>query len=471
MIDPENILRQLFVQYFGILPDSMEPLPVSGSDRKYYRLTVEGKRAIGVTNETVKENKAFISFSHHFKYKELPVPDILISNTGKTAYLQTDLGDDTLFSVLSARGLTNEVKDYYVNAIRWLPSFQCEGIKGLDLSLCWPRKEFDRQSMMWDLNYFKYYYAKLTGITFDEQALEDDFRTLVNHLSKALTGYFMFRDFQSRNIMIVHDEPYFIDYQGGRSGPLQYDVVSLLYDAKANLPQSFRNELLSIYLDTIKHHIPSFNEEEFLLYYPSFILMRILQALGAYGFRGYYQKKTHFLQSVPYALANLKTLFKESTSLPELPELKKLLTQENSIPNNSPVQSLGGLTVRVVSFSYKQGIPMDPTGNGGGFVFDCRALPNPGRLAEYQTQSGLDGSVIDYLKTYPETTEFLNSVYNMVDAAVKNYSERGFKNLMVSFGCTGGRHRSVYCAEKLAKHLNEKFSFKIIPEHSEKVNW
>ncbi|HLN53742.1 MAG TPA: RNase adapter RapZ [Lentimicrobium sp.] len=470
MADPENILRHLYKDHFGKLPDSITPLPASGSDRKYFRIKSQDINMIGVFNEAVRENEAFIHFSKHFRRKELPVPDVFTANKEKTAYVQTDLGDDTLFSVLTERGLTDEVQDYYINTVKWLPSFQCEGIKGLDLSYCWPRKEFDRQSMMWDLNYFKYYYVKLTGIPFDEQALEDDFRTLLTFLEQAQADTFMYRDFQSRNIMLVHDDPYFIDYQGGRVGPLQYDVVSLLYDAKANLPQSFRNQLLAIYLETIKSHIPGFSMDEFLHYYPGFILMRILQALGAYGFRGFYQKKAHFLQSVPYALANLKALFAESNELPELPELKKLLQQEPSGTKISPPVHTG-LNVHIVSFSFKQGIPTDHSGNGGGFIFDCRALPNPGRLEEYQSQSGLDDAVITYLKNYPEITGFLQNVYNIVDATVKNYLERGFHNLMVGFGCTGGRHRSVYCAEKLANHLNEKYGMNIIPEHSEKVNW
>jgi aminoglycoside/choline kinase family phosphotransferase len=470
MGDPEQILRQLFEQHFDNSPQSVVALPASGSDRKYYRLKSQNNSAIGVINDSIKENRAFISFSNHFKTKSLPVPEVFISNDEQSAYLQSDLGDDTLFSILSTHGLSDEVRDYYVNVVKWLPSFQCNGINGLNLEYCWPRRKFDQQSMMWDLNYFKYYYAKLTSISFDEQALEDDFKKLVDFLTEAPSVYFMYRDFQSRNIMVKDGQLFFIDYQGGRLGPLQYDLASLLYDAKANLPQPFRNELLDIYLNAIKSYLPDFNKEEFLRYYPAFILMRILQALGAYGFRGYYQKKAHFLQSVPYALANLKTLFNENDSLPNLKELKKLLLQKPA-GVIVPIQPPAGLNVRVVSFSYKQGIPVDHSGNGGGFVFDCRALPNPGRLEQYKLQSGLDHPVIEYLKSYPETEAFMKSVTSLVDAAVENYLQRGFQNLMVSFGCTGGRHRSVYFAEKLATHLKQKFNLDIIPEHSEKANW
>jgi hypothetical protein len=284
--------------------------------------------------------------------------------------------------------------------------------------------------------------------------------------------------------MIRDDKPYFIDYQGGRRGPLQYDAASLLYDAKANLPPNFRDELLEIYLtklelllepnsdnDSGKQILHStFNRNEFLKYFDGFVLMRILQALGAYGFRGYYQKKEHFLQSIPYAMKNLKYLFSQASFKLHLPELQKLLQQCIAVDElKQPVKS--NLSVRVSSFSFKKGIPEDTSGNGGGFVFDCRALPNPGRLEQYQTQSGLDEPVIKYLKEYPEMTTFLDNVYSLVDAAIKNYTERGFKNLMVSFGCTGGRHRSVYCAEKLTVHLKEKFDLTIVPEHHERLNW
>lgn len=309
----ESLLKELYQSFAGTTPVKVVALPASGSDRTYYRIHGTDSTIIGAWNDAVKENEAFIYFSQHFKQLDLPVPEVFMVSHDRKAYLQSDLGDDTLFSILSSQGLSDEVVKYYTDVVRWLPSFQLNGIKGLDLAYCYPRKYFDRQSMMWDLNYFKYYFARLSGIVFDEQGLEDDFETLVNFLLEAETGTFMFRDFQSRNIMIKNGQTYFIDYQGGRSGPLQYDIASLLYDAKANLSPSFRNELLEIYLQQVDSLLSntensssllskSFNRTDFLKYLDGFILLRILQALGAYGYRGYYQKKEHFLQSIPFAL-------------------------------------------------------------------------------------------------------------------------------------------------------------------------
>lgn len=468
MTGPDSILKELFKKKFGHKPEKADALPLSGSDRKYYRISHQDLSVIGALNENVKENVAFMYFSQHLKQKGLPVPEVFIDNEAKTAYLQTDLGDTTLFSLLTVNGPDDKVIELYQSVLRWLPLLQIKGAEGLNTEFCYPRQKFDEQSMMWDLNYFKYYFAKLSGLQFDEQALEDDFATLVNFLSKADSKYFMFRDFQSRNIMITDNGPYFIDYQGGRLGPLQYDLASLLYDAKANLPNTLRNELLDLYLNELERIMPGKNERhEFLKYYPAFVLMRILQALGAYGYRGYYQKKEHFLQSIPYAITNLKHLFSSDFPL-QLPEIAKITEYET---NESRIHHASDLNVRVTSFSYKQGIPADTTGNGGGFVFDCRALPNPGRFEEYQMQSGLDEPVITWLKGYPEIDNFLENIYKIIDPAVKNYIDRGFKNLMISFGCTGGRHRSVYCAEKLSLHLNQKFGLSVNPEHFERDNW
>jgi len=479
MKSAQQSLSNLYRKFTGSDATAISVLPASGSDRCYYRL--EGSvTLIGTWNETIKENEAFISFTRHFAALKLPVPEVLIVSEDKKAYLQTDLGDETLFSLLSKQGLTDTTTGYYTDAVRWLTSFQLKGINGLDLSLCYPRKQFDRQSMLWDLNYFKYYFAKLSGLNFDEQALENDFETLVNFLLEAENDFFMFRDFQSRNIMIHKNEPYFIDYQGGRKGPLQYDLASLLFDAKANLSPEFRNDLLRVYLETVAPVYNAsainigkgrlFDPDNFLKYFYGFVLLRILQALGAYGFRGFYQKKAHFLQSIPYAMNNLKWLFSQTSFNLHLPELIKLPEYGNQQNAVKPAENRK-LIVRITSFSYKYGIPQDETGNGGGFVFDCRALPNPGRLTEYQPYSGLDDSVKVYLKSYPEMEAFLTNVFNLVDAAVINYMERGFSNLMVSFGCTGGQHRSVYCAEKLAEHLHEKFGLLVNAEHTRRNNW
>jgi aminoglycoside/choline kinase family phosphotransferase len=464
-----SILNTLFRQWSGKEAIKTEILPASGSDRVYYRISGQNITAIGAWNPDKRENAAFTAFSRHFAAKGLPVPEVFLNDESGMAYLQTDLGDQNLFGILSDEGLSERVKELYRQVVHWLPRFQISGGEGLGYSLCYPRQAFDRQSMMWDLNYFKYYFVRLSGFNFDEQALEDDFDRLTSFLLQADSDYFLYRDFQSRNIMISGGRPFFIDFQGGRKGPLQYDIASLLFDAKANLPNIFRNELLNLYIQEASA-LTEINKELFLKYYHGFVLIRILQALGAYGFRGFYQKKEHFLQSIPFALDNLDHLLTHHHPETEMPALEKLLhrfiTSESLRSHAKPA-----LKVSVKSFSYRNSIPEDPTGNGGGFVFDCRALPNPGRLDEYKKLSGQDDPVIRYLSAQPETGIFLASVFTLVDQAVENYISRGFEHLMVSFGCTGGQHRSVYCAGQLAKHLNKRFGMQIQPDHTQRANW
>lgn len=469
MTDPKQLLNEMFTSWSGEEARTISTLPASGSDRRYYRISGNDTDAIGAWNPDVKENKAFVGFSRHFAGLGLPVPEVFAFHPDKQAYIQTDLGHETLFDILMEQGLNSRVKDLYRQTVAWLPRFQVEGARKLDFDLCYPRKAFDRQSMLWDLNYFKYYFVRLAGTTFDEQALEDDFERLIGFLSETESGYFMYRDFQSRNVMIAGNSPFFIDYQGGRRGPLHYDIASLLFDAKANLPNDFREEMLHLYMDEAAKYTP-IDRESFSRYYSGFVLIRILQALGAYGFRGFYQKKEHFLQSIPYALNNLDYLLNQRNPGIEIPTLESLLRQfigSETLRNYAKPK----LKVRICSFSYKHGLPEDPTDNGGGFVFDCRALPNPGRQEEFRDFTGLDESVARFLASQPETTYFLGSVYNLVDQAVENYLARGFQNLMVSFGCTGGQHRSVYCAEQLSNHLDKRFRMNIIPEHSQKENW
>ncbi len=469
MNDHKIIFDRLFRQWSGEEATSTGMLPISGSDRVYYRVRGASRSAVGTWNADKRENHAFIAFANHFSAKGLPVPGILLNDESDEAYLQTDLGDQSLFDVLTEEGLSERVKELYRQVVKWLPQFQIKGGEGLDYSLCYPRKAFDRQSMMWDLNYFKYYFVRLSGIGFDEQALEDDYEQLTNFLLEADARFFLYRDFQSRNVMITPEGPYFIDFQGGRQGPLQYDIASLLFDAKANLPNSFRDELLELYISEASR-LTAIERESFLQHYYGFVLIRILQALGAYGFRGFYQQKEHFLQSIPYALDNLDHLLNNHHPGVEMPALEKLL---RSFISSEKLRSYAKptLKVRVSSFSYRVSIPEDPSGNGGGFVFDCRALPNPGRLDEYKKLSGLDEPVISYLAAQPETGIFIGSVFTLVDQAVENYLSRGFQHLMISFGCTGGQHRSVYCAELLASHLNKRFKMNIAAEHTQRANW
>jgi len=472
MITDQHKIRELFRWWAQTEAGEITFLPASGSYRKYYRIQTDLKPVIGVINEDIKENEAFLSFTNHFLSQELRVPEIFAVDGSRQVFLLTDLGDETLFSFLSgirssADDFPQAAMDIYRKVIGCLPRFQVTAGKDLDYTKCYPRKVFDGQSMMWDLNYFKYYFLKLSRVPFDEQKLEDDFNQLVRFLLSAGNDHFMYRDFQSRNIMLVNNDPWFIDYQGGRKGPLQYDIASLLYDAKASVPEPVRQELLGYYLDVLSEYVPV-ERKTFHQYYYGFVLIRILQALGAYGFRGYYENKPHFLQSIPYATGNLEYLLKNKLFPLQLPMLYQVLEGIVGNPEFRHYQAPENqLKVTITSFSYRSGIPEDKTGNGGGFVFDCRALPNPGRFEEYKQVTGKDHKVMEFLKKEHEVDEFLNHAFSLVDQSVKRYIERGFINLEVSFGCTGGQHRSVYCAEELARHLKTKFAIDIQLMHTE----
>jgi aminoglycoside/choline kinase family phosphotransferase len=421
---------------------------------------------------------AFLEFSRHFRRHGLPVPEIYAEDLDRGAYLEEDFGDTTLFEFLSANrkghAIAPEALDVYHRVVALLPRFQIEAGKDLDYSFCYPRQSFDRQSITWDLNYFKYYFLRLAGIPFNEQALEDDFNTLTDFLLSAGHAYFIYRDFQSRNIMLRDGQPFFVDYQGGRKGALQYDIASLLYDAKADLPPQIREELLDVYIERLGDFaVPSgtITRDQFTHYFYSYVYVRILQALGAYGFRGFYERKTHFLQSVPYALKNLRWLLHNITLPIALPTLMEAF---NSMLASEKLQGLASsaesLTVRIVSFSFHRGLPQDESGHGGGFVFDGRSLPNPGREERFKALTGKDAPVIDYLNQQEGVHQFLASVMSLVDASVSEYQRRGFKSLMVSFGCTGGQHRSVYLAEQLAKRLRGRNGVDIRLQHRELEN-
>ena len=456
-----DVLKHLFEQHFHVLPDRIQPLSaqLSGSGRKIIRLSTAGHTAIGVLYNVREENVAFLEFSRHFRLHNLPVPEIYADSLDHGAYLEQDLGDLTLFDFLSQNRRGSEIAPpvvaAYERAVAILPRFQVEAGRDLNYKVCYPRASFDRQSIAWDLNYFKYYFLRLAGIPFNEQALEDDFSHLTRFLLAAPRDYFLYRDFQSRNIMLLDSSPYFVDYQGGRKGALQYDIASLLYDAKADLPPALRQQLLDAYLDSLDNFI-ALDRSAFMHYYYAYIYVRILQALGAYGFRGFYERKTHFLQSVPYALRNIRWLLHNvelPVALPALTEaFRSMVASEKLQGVSSPP---GQLTVRVTSFSFHRGLPVDDTGNGGGFIFDGRSLPNPGREDRFKVLTGRDAPVAEYLEQQESVRQFLASVIALVDPSVANYQSRGFKNLMVSFGCTGGQHRSVYLAEQLARHLRD----------------
>ena len=464
-------IEQLFVQHFGEEVSKLTMLPPSGSYREYCRLRNNNRTVIGAYNADVKENTAFLTFSDHFKQKGIPVPEVYAVSDDQQKYLIEDLGNVTLFDFLTkvreTEGFSETIIDEYKKVLKQLPRIQIEGGKGLDYSVCYPREAFDKQSMMWDLNYFKYYFLKLAKVSFDEQALEDDFQTFSDYLLSAPSDYFLFRDFQSRNVMLKDGAVYFIDYQGGRRGALQYDLASLLYDGKADIPPAIRTLLFRYYFDELRNYL-SVNEYEFKSWFNGFVLIRIMQAMGAYGFRGFYEKKEHFLKSIPFAIHNLQNLLPELNLPVQLPELSNVLyqlTQSEALKEIGQVKSK--LTVTITSFSYKKGLPEDPSGNGGGFVFDCRAINNPGRLPEFKFLTGKDIEVQEFIKHNSEMKWFLKPVKTLVEQSVKNYLERGFTHLSVSFGCTGGQHRSVYAAEKLATHLRNNFNVNVVVIHRE----
>jgi aminoglycoside/choline kinase family phosphotransferase len=387
-------------------------------------------------------------------------------------YLQEDLGDIDLFRLVTddKQHKTVNLIQLYRKVIDEMPSIQYKSVSDFDFSICYPRHAFDRQSMHWDLNYFKYHFLKLAYTPFHEQKLEDDFNRFIDFLLQAPSGFFLYRDFQSRNIMMHRDKVFFIDYQGGRKGALQYDLASLLFEAKTGLSPEIRMDLLNYYTQVFQD-FPFFDKNEFLHYFPGFALIRILQAFGAYGYRGYFERKTYFLQSIPPAIITLKWLLSGFDLGVELPHLTETLSRMVEQPAfQMPELSDDKLTITLNSFSYQKGIPEDFTGNGGGFVFDCRALPNPGRYEEYRTKTGKDEDVIIFLKDKSEVTGFIDQVTKIVSASVEEYIQRHFEHLMISFGCTGGQHRSVYCAEQLAVNLKKRFDISIRLKHQELEN-
>jgi aminoglycoside/choline kinase family phosphotransferase len=468
-----DVLNRLFEEHFRSPAKRIQPLQgeLGGSGRKIIRLSNEAASAVGILYSVREENVAFLEFSKHFRRHGLPVPEIYGEDLGQGAYLEEDLGDTTLFEFLSknrkGESIAAPVVEAYRKAVEVLPRFQAEAGCDLNYDVCYPIGSFDRQSIAWDLNYFKYYFLRLAGIPFSEQALENDFGRLADFLLSAPRDYFLYRDFQSRNILLRNGEPFFVDYQGGRKGALQYDIASLLYDAKADLPPELRQELLDHYLDALGRYV-KIERVAFMRHYYAYVYVRILQALGAYGFRGFYERKAHFLQSVPYALKNLRWLLHHA----ELPiELPTLMGAFRSMLASEKLQGLASeadnLVVRIFSFSFHREPPKDESGNGGGFVFDGRSLPNPGREERFKALTGKDAPVIDYLNQQESVHQFLASVLSLVDASVGSYTERGFKNLMVSFGCTGGQHRSVFLAEQLAKRLRVKNGVEVAVRHLE----
>jgi len=471
-----KILQDIFESYAGYQPKKFESLPGSGSYREYYRMHAKDKSAIGVYNADRKENEAFLSFTRHFSGKGLPVPRIYREDLENNIYLLEDLGDTTLFSFLTENRENGQFPEkalpLYKKIVEELPLFQIAGNEGLDYSKCYPRAGFDKQSMMWDLNYFKYYFLKLAKIPFDEQELENDFQKFSDWLLTENHDFFLYRDFQSSNIMIQGDRTFYIDYQGGRKGALQYDLASLLWDAKADIPFELRNYLLEHYLEHVQKHL-HVDIKSFKNYYYGFVLIRLLQAMGAFGFRGFYENKPSFLKSIPYALKNLTFLLNQymlPLNIPHLIDVLKNLPNAPELKHFTDTREYKGrLLVEINSFSYRRGIPVDLSEHGGGFVFDCRAIHNPGRYDEFKDKNGHDPQVMEFLKIHSEADEFVSDAFKLINKSIDNYLDRKFTNLMINFGCTGGQHRSIYCAEKMKEILHGHYGqdIEILIHHRE----
>lgn len=468
----EKRISDLFESWAKEKVETLTPLAPSGSKRIYYRIRGKTKVAIGSYNDLLVENKAFVYFSKHFKSKGLPVPEIYKEDLEHNVYLQEDLGLTTLYSFLlnKEERFPVHLKEMYKKVVEQLADIQILGHEDLDYTYCFPSKQFDKQSILWDLQSFKYYFLRFHDIAFDDIKLEKDFATLAAYLLGADSNFFMFRDFQSRNIMIKDGQPVFIDYQGGRKGALQYDLASLLFQAKADIPTEDRIALLEHYMEAASKRIP-LDKKQFVKYFYAFVLIRCLQVFGTYGYRGIFERKRHFIESIPYAIKNLKWLRDHCELEFETKELFKVFDKiidldQYSLDEKNNEESL--LTVDIKSFSYKKGIPKDKSGHGGGFVFDCRFLHNPGRYDPYKELTGRDESVINFLKQHSKMQDFLNDVFQIVDKSVDKYIERNFTNLSFHFGCTGGRHRSVYAADTLANYIKKKFGVKVRLQHRER---
>lgn len=475
-----EMIKALYRSWKGVDPVSIDVLPQSGSERRYFRLHGINESTIGCYGANIPENESFIYFSRQFREKGLSVPEILAVSEDGVYYLQEDFGDVSLLNHLESKGYTDEVYGLFRQSLAELARLQVKGDAGLDYSRTLTSREFGKEAIMADLLYFKYYFLDALRKPYDKQKLIVDFEALSSYLTHTEYKYFMFRDFQSRNIMVTPDDKvHFIDYQGGMKGAPQYDVASMLWQARANLPAEWKDNLLEDYMDAFEKLIPStLDRDIFRSQYNGYVLIRLLQVLGAYGFRGLFERKAQFLTAIPMGLHNLKDFFETKSLGIAVPVFRKVLDiciSDEVIQHFTPIQADSDtpLVVKIHSFSYKKGIPPDDSGNGGGFVFDCRGILNPGRIEVMKSKTGRDKEVKDYLEQQTKIQEFLNSIFDIVDISVEDYIKRGFASLSVSFGCTGGQHRSVYAADALARHLRNKFKVKIELKHvvQDEKNW
>ena len=457
--------------------DSIQKIPQSGGDRMYFRIILGNQSWIATYNLNSKENQTFIYFAHHFNEKGMPVPKVLAVNEQETVYLQEDVGTVSLLDVLEKEGKTEAVFLLFQKSLTALAQLQIEGAKGLDYNRCITSKYFGKNSILTDLLYYKYYFLDTLQYPYDKKALIDEFEIVSDQLAVSHFDNFMFRDFQSRNIMVKNGEVFFIDFQGGMQGGLPYDVASLLWQAKAELSNEWKEKLLNHYINKLQKLLPTpLNVADFKKQYHGFVLLRLLQVLGAYGFRGLFERKAHFLTSIPLGLQNLKNflqVYSLDKDTPVFASVLKWMVSEEVIQRFTPPKANENtpLVITINSFSYKKGIPVDTSENGGGFVFDMRGILNPGRVEEYKKQSGLDKPVQDFLDQRTKMNGFLNSVWDTIDITVENYLNRGFASLQINFGCTGGQHRSVFAAEQTARHLRNKYHLKTVITHTNKDNW
>ncbi len=480
MQDKIEKITGLFQQWNGQDPDSVDVLQQAGSERRYFRIWKEGRSVIGTYGANIKENESFFYFSAHFQQRQLPVANILAISADRACYLQEDFGNVSLINHLEEQGECAPVYALFKKSLAELARVQVLGDKGLDYDKCLTNKEFGKQAIMADLLYFKYYFLDALRKPYDKQALIDDFEALSTYLTHTDHKFFMMRDFQSRNIQVMEDgSVHFIDYQGGMKGAPQYDVASLLWQARANLSEGWKETLLKDYMDAVEPLLDRpLNRTAFVSQYNGYVLIRLLQVLGAYGFRGLFERKAHFLTSIPLALKNLRSFIQKNAmgiSVPEFDKVLQLCIADEIIEQFTPVQATETtpLVVKVSSFSFKKGLPATDEENGGGFVFDCRGILNPGRIGSMKTKTGRDKEVIQYLEQQTKMPEFLHSVFDVVDITVADFIKRGFDSLMVSFGCTGGQHRSVYAADALNRHLKNKFKVKVELNHwvQDAKNW
>ena len=500
-------LVELYDMWHNSMPVNTVRLAGAGSNRAYYRLfDEEGNSVVGVVGTSRDENHAFIYLSEHFTKRQLPVPQILAVSDDGLRYLQTDLGEVSLFDAIrggrEAGGRYNlDEQELLKRTIRQLPNIQIRGARELDWQNCYPQPEFDEDSVLFDLNYFKYCFLKPSDLDFNELKLEANFRLFAKDLTSEQCDSFMYRDFQARNVMLdAGGNPFFIDYQGGRKGPFYYDLASFLWQASARYSNKLRRALVLEYYNALQQYIEVPSVRHFVARLRLFVLFRTLQVLGAYGFRGYFERKKHFLDSIPPAMDNLRALLKLGEDVFPYPYMMDMLRRLTDMPRYAHIEEpavsradgykttdknvysahpqdgpatfskydgKGPLRVRVFSFSYRKGIPADESGNGGGYVFDCRSTHNPGRYEPYKKLTGLDEPVIRFLEDDGEILTFLESVYKLADAHVQRYIDRGFTDLMFSFGCTGGQHRSVYSAQHLAEHIHNKYGIEVHVCHRE----